>query len=260
MNGRQVVLTHVQGPVGWIRLNRPEALNALNAELVPQLDEALTRFETDPSVRVLVITGTGRAFCAGGDLNSFDPSAEDTVQVFLERAAATLEHIPRIDKPVIAALNGVTAAGGLEIAMACDLVVAARSVRIGDAHANFGLLPGAGGAVRLARAVGPARAKYLSFTGQLFPADFFLSWGLVNEVVDDDQLDKRVQELAETIAAKSPIVLAGAKQLIDESFDQSLEAGLKAERDAMYAHMQTEDMREGLAAFVEKRTPNYTGQ
>lgn len=114
--------------------------------------------------------------------------------------------------------------------------------------------------MRLARAVGPARAKYLSFTGQLFPADFFLSWGLVNEVVDDDQLDKRVQELAETIAAKSPIVLAGAKQLIDESFDQSLEAGLKAERDAMYAHMQTEDMREGLAAFVEKRTPNYTGQ
>ncbi|MEA5456299.1 enoyl-CoA hydratase/isomerase family protein [Sinomonas sp. JGH33] len=260
MNDSQVVLTRVDGPVGWIRLNRPEALNALNADLVPQLDAALTRFEQDPAIRVLVITGTGRAFCAGGDLNSFDPEEKDTVHVFLERAAETLEHIPSIQKPVIAALNGVTAAGGLEIAMACDLVIAARSVRIGDGHANFGLLPGAGGAVRLARAVGPARAKYLSFTGQLFPADFFLSWGLVNEVVDDDELDQRVQELAETIAAKSPIVLAGAKQLIDESFDQPLEAGLRAERIAMYAHMQTQDMREGLAAFAEKRTPHYTGQ
>lgn len=256
----QVVLTRVEGPVGWIRLNRPEALNALNAPLVAEFDEALTRFERDPDVRVLVITGTGRAFCAGGDLNSFDPARQDTVHEFLRQAAATLEHLPRIEKPVIAALNGVTAAGGLEIAMACDLVVAARSVRIGDAHANFGLLPGAGGAVRLARAVGPARAKYLAFTGQLFPAEYFLPWGLVNEVVDDEELGKRVQELAELVAEKSPLVLAGAKHLIDEAADQSLEAGLRAERVAMYAHMHTEDMREGLAAFAEKRQPHYTGR
>lgn len=260
MDEQSVVLTSVEGPAGWIRLNRPEVLNALDTELVVELDKALTRFENDSAVRVIVITGTGRAFCAGGDLTSFSPDAQDSVHTFLEQAAASLEHIPRIEKPVIAALNGVTAAGGLEIAMACDLVVAARSARIGDAHANFGLLPGAGGAVRLARAVGPARAKYLSFTGQLFPAEFFLSWGLVNEVVDDEELGKRVQDLAETIAEKSPLVLAGAKHLIDESFDQSLDAGLRAERVAMYAHMHTHDMREGLAAFAEKRTPRYTGR
>ncbi|XHU13242.1 enoyl-CoA hydratase-related protein [Amycolatopsis sp. WGS_07] len=117
-----------------------------------------------------------------------------------------------------------------------------------------------GGAVRLARAVGPARAKYLAFTGQLFPAEYFLPWGLVNEVVDDDALGKRVQELAELVAEKSPLVLAGAKHLIDEAADQSLEAGLRAERVAMYAHMHTADMQEGLAAFAEKRTPRYTGR
>ncbi|QYB04246.1 enoyl-CoA hydratase/isomerase family protein [Rhodococcus sp. USK10] len=260
MNSR-TVLVERRGPVGWIRLNRPEVLNALNADLVVELDEALTELELDKDIRVLVITGTGRAFCAGGDLGSFSGGlSDDAMNTFLRRAAGSLEHIPQVDKPVIAALNGVTAAGGLEIALACDVVVAKRSVRIGDAHVNFGLIPGAGGAVRLARVVGPMRAKYLSFTGKLFPAEQFLEWGVVSEVVDDDVFEDRVQELALEISEKSPLVLAATKRLIDDSLEQSTATALRAERQAMYAHFDSDDLKEGLTAFAEKRKPNYTGR
>lgn len=255
------VIASVDGPVGWLRLNRPEALNALNEPLVRELDAGLTAFEDDPDIRVVVITGTGNAFCAGGDLGSFAFGAPNgAITEFLRTASRSLEHIPLLEKPVIAAINGVAAAGGLEIALACDVVVAAEGVRIGDAHANYGLIPGAGGAARLARAVGPARAKYLSFTGELFPAEVFERWGVVNEIVPAESLDKRVQELALQMAQKSPIVLAATKRLIDDSFEQSMATALRAERTAMFAHFKNDDLREGLEAFKQKRTPNFRGQ
>jgi enoyl-CoA hydratase/carnithine racemase len=179
---------------------------------------------------------------------------------FLETAAACIERIAHFPKPVIAAINGIAAAGGLEITLACDLAVAARTARIGDAHSNYGLLPGAGGAARLARVVGPHRAKYLAFTGDLHPAERFVDWGVVAEVVAPEELEDRAQALGERIARKSPLVLARAKRLIDDSFDQSLDAALFAEREAVYSILHTDDAREGLSAFKEKRDPVYRGR
>jgi enoyl-CoA hydratase len=259
----QEILTEARGPVGWIRLNRPHLLNALNAELVVKLDAALAKFEGDHGIRAVVITGVGRAFCAGGDLGSFTYSTTaemSAMTAFLDRAAACIERIAYFPKPVMAAINGVTAAGGLEIALACDIAIASSDAQIGDGHSNYGLLPGAGGAARLARVVGPVRAKYLAFTGDLHPAEDFVAWGVIAEVVDASKLEDRVQELGIRIAQKSPLVLGSVKRLIDDSLDQSLETALRAERNAMYALWDTQDLREGLNAFHEKRAPVYRGR
>lgn len=262
MNEKTVV-RETDGPVAWLRLNRPASMNALNDALLTELGDELDAVQHDDHVRVVVITGSGRAFCAGADLKAIAPTGQPepaSILAFVRRAAAAIERIPRLDKPVIAAVNGVAAAGGLELAMACDLVLAADSARIGDAHANYGLLPGAGGAARLARIAGPMIAKRLAFTGALVPPAELVACGLVTEVVAADQLEKRATELAQTIAAKSPTGLAWMKRLIDDSVEQSLPTALRAEHLALYSHAHSADMREGLTAFQEKRAPRYAGR
>ena len=247
----------------WLRLNRPEALNTLSDALIEELDDAIDEIEADPKIRVVVVTGAGRAFCAGGDLKGFTPTGEldpDALMRSVRRAASVVERIPLLDKPVIAAVNGVAVGGGLELMLACDFVVAARGARIGDCHLNYGVLPGGGAAARLPRLVGPSLAKRLTFTGELLPAAEFLPYGLVTEVVADDELTSRVGELAAQIAAKSPLGLARVKRLIDDGLDQSLATALRSEHEALWAHAHSADMREGLAAFKEKRTPQYTGR
>lgn len=259
----KTVLRSTDGPVAWLRLNRPEAMNAINDSLISDLARALDDVAADPGVRVVVLTGNGRAFCAGGDLKAVAPNGEldpAHLMAFLRRGTATIERLPALTQPVIAAINGVAAAGGLEIAMACDIIVAAESARIGDAHANFGLLPGGGGAARLARIVGPMVAKRLAYTGALVPAADLVGCGLVSEVVPDDRLEIRVAELAAELAGKSPLVLARMKRLIDDSLDQSLTTGLRAELAALNAHAYSDDIREGLNAFRDKRTPKYAGR
>jgi len=259
-----VVLHTQDGAVAWLRLNRPEAMNALDAATIEALDGHLTALEADPATRVVVVTGTGKAFSAGADLKGIsrpDGSVEPEAMLgFVRRAAAVIERLAVFPKPVIAAVNGLALAGGLELVMACDLVVASDRARLGDAHANFGLLPGAGGAARLPRLVGPRVAKQLLFTGGTVPAADLVASGLVNEVVVSEQLDFRVTELARTIAAKSPLGLARMKRLVDDGLDQTVSAALAMELDALGAHLLSDDLREGLAAFREKRTPVYQGR
>lgn len=260
MHNESVIITEQQEDVGWIRLNRPEKRNALNADLVYELEGALDAFEHNDEIGAIVITGTGDSFSAGGDLEAFevmDEGDKTVIPTFLDRAAACIERFTTIEKPVIAALNGITVAGGLEIALACDVVIASRRATLGDGHVNVGLIPGAGGAVRLAKAIGPHRAKYLTFSGRRISAEEFMGWGMIAELVEHDRLDGRAQELAQQMSGHSRTVLATSKRLIDDSLDQSLATALRAERTAVFNLFGSSDLLEGLAAFREKRRPEY---
>jgi enoyl-CoA hydratase/carnithine racemase len=254
-----------RGPAAWITLERPEVMNSLSPELLGELDAALAAAGSDAGIRVVVVTGSGRAFCAGADLSfALDALAGGeggaALIAFVERAAAVLSRLEALPKPVIAAVNGLALAGGLELVLCCDLVVAAESARIGDVHANYGLLPGAGGAVRLARKIGPTRAKHLLFTGEMVPASELVTAGLVNSVVPDGELVSAVDKLVGAIAEKSPLGLGAMKRLVAEGLEQPLDAALRLERDALAAHVQSQDLREGLAAFREKRKPRFEGR
>ena len=205
-------------------------------------------------------TAPGRAFCAGADLKYVKTQAgESGTSGFLDSVLSTMNRIDRFPKPVIAALNGITLAGGLELVLCCDLVLAARSAKIGDAHANYGLIPGGGGSVRLPRVIGPTRAKYLLFTGDFVDAADLVEAGLVNQVVDDDQLESVAQAVADKIATKSPLGLRRMKTLVDDGLQQPLDTALRLELLASEVHSHSADLHEGLAAFNEKRTPRFTG-
>lgn len=253
----------VSGPVAWIRLMRPQVLNAINDELIDDLAAALDAVEADPAIRVVIVTGTGRAFCAGADLTAIgtDSGADPERLVgFVRRVATVIDRMAGFSKPLIAAVNGLAVAGGLELVLACDLVVAAEEAVLGDAHANYGLLPGAGGAARLARVVGPTVAKYLALTGDCLPAADLVQLGLVNLVVPGAELADKAEALARRIAAHSPAGIAQMKRLIDDGLQQPLDGALRLEQVAMAAHAHSRDLQEGLAAFREKRVPRFDGR
>ncbi len=248
----------------WITLNRPDALNALDPDTSRELGQALSVAEEDKEVRALVLTGKGRAFCAGADLKFVNGARKEegghAMFSFVADLMGVMNQLEAFPKPVIAAVNGLALAGGLELVLCCDLVIAAESAKLGDAHANFGLIPGGGGSIRLPRKIGPTRAKYLLFTGEFLPASELLSTGLVNQVVPDDQLESAVQAVVEKMASKSPLGLKRMKALVNDGWDQPLDSALRLEVLALEAHWHSRDIREGLAAFNEKRTPVYTGE
>jgi enoyl-CoA hydratase len=247
----------------WIRLNRPEALNSLNGSMVQALEESIERARADDRVRALVLTGNGRAFCAGGDLKAIRHLADTDPrgsQGFLLDVGRILDSLERFPKPVIAAVNGLAMAGGLEIVLCCDLVIAVDTALMGDAHSNYGLIPGGGASIRLPRRVGKSVASLLLFTGKALPAAQLVTCGLVNIAVAEDQLRATVDELVASIAAKSPLGLARIKQLINDGLEQPLDTGLRLELLASENHGKSHDMAEGLAAFQEKRTPVFKGR
>lgn len=247
----------------WVTLNRPTALNAITPGVLAGIGQALSAVENDASVNAVVLTGTGRAFCAGADLKYVRESAagdEAAVKRFLLGFLDLMGRLERFPKPVIAAVNGMALAGGLELVLCCDLVVAARSASLGDAHANYGLLPGGGGSVRLPRKIGPTLAKYLLFTGRFESTDWALRAGLINEVVDDDQLESSVLALVKTLQTKSSLVLRRMKVLVDDGLQQSPEAALRAELLMSELHAYSHDWAEGLKAFAEKRAPRFLGR
>ncbi|QBM28672.1 enoyl-CoA hydratase/isomerase family protein [Hydrogenophaga pseudoflava] len=254
-----------RGATAWITLDRPDAMNALSGPMCTELLEAIGRIERDPGIRVIVLTGAGRAFCAGADLKGVfedaggSPGPIDPMTDFLDQVGAMMERLRMCPKPTIAALNGLTLAGGLELAMACDLIIAADSARIGDAHANFGVFPGAGGAAILPRRIGATAAKYLLFTGDTLPAKELVPLGLVNRVVPDADLGSEVEKLAARIASKSPLVIRRMKQTVADGLEQPQASALRLERVVLDAHRHSHDIREGLAAFVGKRTPDFKG-
>lgn len=258
MNDDSGIRVERTGGVMWIGLCRPRVMNALSPAMLNAMGAAFDEAGADAEIRCVVMYGEGKAFCAGADLSTV-PEGEEGLAMFVAHASDTMRRIEQLSKPVIACLNGITLAGGLELALCSDLVVAARSAEIGDGHVTFGLLPGAGGSVRLARTIGPGRARYLLYSGVRMTAEEMERWGLVQKVFDDDELREKTAALAERIAGYSPLVLQRLKALVQESLGGDMEALLAAELAANVAHSKSADMREGLAAFAQKRKPVFVG-
>jgi enoyl-CoA hydratase len=247
----------------WITLNRPQAMNALSPKLVSGINDALDAAEADEGIKAVVLTGTGKVFSAGGDLKFIQSKIghdQGALSAYLESVRAMMCRLEKFPRPVIALVNGLAFAGGLELVLCCDLVVAARSAKLGDAHAKFGLLPGGGATVRLPRKIGVTRAKYLLFTGESLPAEEFMASGLVNQVVDDDKLTDAGRDLVRKLESKSTLALRRVKSLVDEGLEQSQETALRAELQAGEVHAHSHDMQEGLTAFAEKRVPQFKGR
>lgn len=245
--------------VGWITLERPKAMNALSRDMIEAMTRTLSEWRDDPEVRVVVLTGTGPAFCAGADLKTAGAAVSAGEKDFLDQIVIFFDALRSYPKPTIAAVNGLTLAGGIETVLACDIVLAAKSARLGDGHSNFGVFPGGGGAAVLPRKVPLNVAKYLLFTGDALSADEMKAYGLVNEVVDDGQLADRAQALGEKLAAKSPLVLARMKRVANEAADKSQADALRHELLELRDHQRSWDIQEGLRAFVEKRSPQFKG-
>lgn len=257
------VLVARRGAVLWITLNRPNELNAMDRDLLTALEKALDEAESDGSIICIVLTGAGRAFCAGADLKFVKDFPEDereaATAAFLHRATTLMARLEAFPKPVIAAVNGIATAGGMELLLCCDLVIAADTARLGDGHANYGLLPGAGASYRLPRKIGLTRAKYLFFTGLLLSAHELRDAGLVNKVVPHADLVMEVDAVAALISSKSPLGLRRMKELANASFDLSQEQALRAEQAACDAYVNSHDRNEGLTAFSERRPPSFRG-
>ena len=260
MSFENLIVDH-RGAVSWLYLNREKALNAISLACMQELRVALEQLRDRAESRVLVISGRGRAFCAGADLTgAADPKPDGSAQpTFFELAEAMEDVLNHIGKPVIAAVNGICCGGGLELALMCDFILAADGAKIGDAHANFGAMPGGGASVRLPRAVGPAMARYMMFTGELFMAAEMQTAGLVLRTFAAADFEAGVQHTAERIAEKSPLGLKTMKQLIEDGFDMPLEIALRHEKLVSAAHMRSWDAAEGGRAFAEKRKPEFRG-
>lgn len=246
----------------WITFVQESRLNALNTEMTGELGRALDHARCDEAIRSVVLTARGRAFCAGADLKSVfgkiaagdgsDTSWIDDVRATLDEQMPVFDKLRRLPKPVICGINGLTMAGGLELAMCCDVIIAAESARIADAHSNFSVFPGAGGAAVLPGRIGMNNAKYLLFTGDSLPASEFHRMGLVQEVVADDQLSDRLKALATQLNAKSPAVLSRMKEVVNATLEMSVAGALRYETEMLRNHLHSRDLLEGLTAFIER--------
>lgn len=253
-----VILAEIRGRVGLVTLNRPEAMNAFNPTLTRELMDALEAFDNDDSVGAMVVSGNQKVFAAGADIKEM---AEKTAQQMADGDfIANFDRIRAIRKPVIAAVSGWALGGGCEVALACDMIVASETAKFGQPEITIGVIPGAGGTQRLPRAVGKALAMEMILNNRTLTAQEALQYGLVNRVVPvNDYLDEALK-LAEEIASRAPLAVRAAKKMINASYESSLTDGLAAERQAFYHLFDTEDQKEGMKAFVEKRQPNWSGK
>ena len=252
------VLVHREGGVGVLTLNRPAVLNALSNDLLGTLLEEIERLDLAPETRAIIVTGGDKVFAAGADLKQL-AAAPFSEMAFAPRFKLW-DRLRRIHTPLIAAVSGFALGAGCELAMACDLIIAAESARFGQPEINVGIMPGAGGTQRLARAVGKVRAMELVLTGRMLTAHEAERVGLVNRVVPVEVLQAEAVALAQEIATKPPLSVRLAKRAILEAFETSLEAGLEHERRSFAMAFATEDAREGMQAFLEKRKPDYHGR
>lgn len=246
------------GEAAFLWLNRPESLNAIDWKMVKSLETELRGADGDPGIRAVFVIGKGRAFSAGGDLKAYLELQKDPVgfPAFLDDLHRTFSDIARMSKPVVALVNGVTAAGGLELLLSCDFALAAQSARIGDAHLNFGQIGGGGSLALLPRAIGPSRARELVFSGRFLSADEALDYGLVNRVVPDEELISEGLSLAESMAEHSPAALAAAKSVMNTGWGEgtglSTALRLERERTALYC-LTLPDSMAGLVRFASRR-------
>ena len=258
----QAILFERKEGIAYVTLNRPEVLNARNRRMREDLIHAVTAIRADPEVRVVILTGAGeRSFSAGRDLKE---AAQEKVGVVAARQAkmeiSDTEMIARLNKPVIAAINGFALGGGCELALACDIRVAVEGAKVGLPEVSRGMIPGSGGTQRLSRVVGLGKALELILTGSVIDAEEACRIGLVNKVVPRDGLMAAAEEYARAIAAKAPVAVVFAKEAVREGYEMSLDDGLRLETDLSALLRTTEDIKEGARAFVEKRAPQWRGQ
>jgi enoyl-CoA hydratase len=254
----QHILVSKEGNIGIVQLNRPKVLNALNSELVLELVQALEELDRDQSVYVVILTGDEKAFAAGADLKEM--SEATPVSLVLGRRFELWDRIRKISKPIIAAVSGYCLGGGNELAMNCDIIIASETATFGQPEVNVGIMPGAGGTQRLTRAVGKQKAMEIILTGKAVSADEAHRIGLVNRVVPAESLMDEAKKMANEIASKPPISVRAAKEAILRAQDTTLEVGLDFERKAFYTLFATEDSKEGMKAFLEKRKPVFKGK
>jgi enoyl-CoA hydratase len=254
----ETITVETQGRVGVVRLNRPQALNALNAALKNELLAAAEAFDADAKIGCIVITGSDKAFAAGADIKEMADCSY--IDVLNADYAADYERLARVRKPVIAAVAGFALGGGCELAMMCDFIIAADTAKFGQPEIKLGVIPGIGGTQRLTRAVGKAKAMDLILTGRMMDAAEAERSGLVARVVPAANLMEETMKVAETIAAMSlPSVLA-AKEAVNRSFETTLVEGVRFERRVFHALFATKDQKEGMAAFIEKRPPKFRNE
>ena len=244
--------------IALLELNRPKELNALNLQLMSELRQALIDLDANDDVRVIILAGSERAFAAGADIKQL--ADKGAIAMAKTELFSIWESIKRTKKPLIAAVSGFALGGGCELAMICDMIVASESAQFGQPEIKIGVMPGAGGTQRLTRAIGKARAMEMILTGKFITAQEALAYGLVNRVVPVDMYLFGALELAEEIAQMSPLATQMAKEAINHAYESSLSEGLYLERKNYYMLYASEDQKEGMQAFVEKRKPQFKGK
>jgi len=253
-----MILTETRGRVGLITLNRPNALNALNNQLMSEAMDALASFDRQESIGAMVITGNEKAFAAGADIKEMaDKSQREMTEADY---TAVFDRIRSIRKPVIAGVSGWALGAGCEVAMSCDMIVASESAKFGQPEITIGVIPGAGGTQRLTRAVGKAIAMEMILNNRTLTAQEAYQFGLVNRVVRVEGYLEETIKLAEEIASRAPLALIAAKKMINQVYEKSLTQGLDEEKQEFYSLFASEDQKEGMQAFIEKRKPEWKGK
>ena len=252
------ILSEVDGHVGIIRLNRPEVLNALSLELMKKLVSQLEAYDLDENIHVILLSGSERVWAAGADIK--DMADASTFEMYNRQQFTRWERIKKISKPIVAAVSGYALGGGCELAMHCDIIIASETAKFGQPEINIGVMPGAGGTQRLTRAVGKAVAMDVVLSGRFLSAHEALDAGLVSRVVPKENFYTEALRIAHEVAGKPPLALRLAKEAILKAHEMSLSNGLEYERKLFYMLFATEDQKEGMKAFLEKRRPEFKGK
>jgi enoyl-CoA hydratase len=251
------ILVETHGRVGLIRLNRPQALNALNQGLIDELNAALSAFEKDAGIGALILTGSEKAFAAGADIKEMRPKSY--MDAYLEDFLTSWEGVSRLRKPIIAAVAGFALGGGCELAMMCDFILAADTAKFGQPEIKLGIIPGAGGTQRLTRFVGKSKSMEMCLTGRMMDAAEAERAGLVSRVIPADKLLEEALKTAAAIAALSLPSVMIAKECVNRAYETTLSEGVRFERRVFHSLFATEDQKEGMGAFIEKRPPAFKG-
>jgi enoyl-CoA hydratase len=253
----ETILYEVSDGIALVTINRPDVLNALNLQVLADLRDAVARIRDDAAAKVVILTGAGRSFVAGADIAQMSGFGVRDGMRFGDLGHAVLSGLEALDKPVLAAVNGFALGGGTELSLACDFVYASTKAKFGQPEVNLGIIPGFGGTQRLARTVGMNKARELIYTGDVISAEEAKRIGLVAEIFEPDELLAKVREKAQLIMGKGPVAIAAAKRVMNKGVDLSLDAALELEKQAFAALFGTEDQKEGMKAFVEKRKPAF---